>query len=168
MQLASIRTRLTHLTRVAQPSKAANVEYRNPKPEKVIADLSDQILAGEASGVLNWMLEGEKKIRDDGWQLHLTAAQQKVIDDLLLESESHTVFVRESIACDAEEQLTVADCYAGYVEFCNERGWRALTRNKFGAVIGDAIVHQFGITPRHDIRDGNGKPQRGWKGIRLQ
>jgi hypothetical protein len=61
------------------------------------------------------------------------------VDDLLLESESHTVFVRESLVRDAETHLTVADCYAGYVEFCNERGWRALTRNKFGAVIGDAL-----------------------------
>jgi hypothetical protein len=82
-------------------------------------------------------------------------------------AESQTVFVRESLARDNEAQLTVADCYAGYVEFCNERGWRALTRNRFGAVIGDAIVHQFGITPRHDISDVNGKPQRGWRGIRL-
>src|SRR4029453_11836618 len=68
------------------------IEYRNPKPKKVIADLSDQILAREASGVLNWMLEGFEKIRADGWQLHLTTAQQKRVDHLLLESESHAVF----------------------------------------------------------------------------
>ena len=143
------------------------IEYRNPKPEKVISDLSEQILAREASGVLNWMLEGLEEIRADGWQLHLTAAQQKLVDDLLLESESHTVFVRESLVRESDAQLTVADCYAGYVEFCNERGWRALTRNRFGAIIGDAIVHQFGITTRHDIPDSREKPQRGWKGLRL-
>ena len=149
--------------------RLAIIEYRKQKPKNVIADLSEQILAGEASGVLNWMLEGLEKIRADGWQLHLTRGQQKLVDDLLLESESHTVFVRESLVRESEAQLTVADCYAGYVEFCNERGWRALTRNKFGAVIGDAVVHQFGITSRHDISDGNGaNAQRGWKGIRLQ
>ena len=89
------------------------------------------------------------------------------MDDLLLESESHTVFIRETLVREENAQLTVTDCYAGYVEFCNEGGWRALTRNKFGAVIGDAVVHQFGITPRHDIADGKNKSQRGWKGIRL-
>jgi hypothetical protein len=56
--------------------------------------LSEQILTGEACGVPNWMLEGLEKTRADGWQLHLTAAQQKVVDDLLLESESQTVVVR--------------------------------------------------------------------------
>jgi P4 family phage/plasmid primase-like protien len=144
------------------------VEYRNPQPGKVIVDLSEQILAREASGVLNWMLEGFEKIRADDFQLHLTPAQQKVVDDLLLESESHVVFVRANLMRDPGEQLTVADCYAAYVAFCNEHGWRALTRNKFGVVIGDTIVHQFGITIRHDIPDADGKEQRGWKGIRLQ
>jgi hypothetical protein len=43
-----------------------------------------------------------------------------------------------------------------------------LTRNRFGSVIGDAVVHQFWITPRHDITVGNSKTQRGWRGIRLQ
>jgi phage/plasmid primase, P4 family, C-terminal domain len=148
--------------------RLAIVEYRNPKPEKVIVDLSEQILAREASGVLNWMLEGFEKIRADGYQLHLTPAQQKVVDDLLLESESHVVFVRETLERDAEEQLTVADCYAAYVDCCNEHGWRALTRNKFGTVIGDTIVQQFGVTSRHDVLDDKGKEQRGWKGIRLQ
>jgi P4 family phage/plasmid primase-like protien len=148
--------------------RIAIVEYRNPHPEKVIVDLSEQILAREASGVLNWMLGGFEKIRADGFQLHLTLAQQKVVDDLLLESESHVVFVRESLARDPEEQLTVADCYAAYVEFCNEHGWRALTKNKFGAVIGDTVVRQFGITTRHDIPDSKDKEQRGWKGIRLE
>ena len=71
------------------------IEYRKPKPEKVITDLSERILAREASGVLNWMLKGLEKVRADGWQLHLTSAQQQLVDDLLLESDSHTVFVRE-------------------------------------------------------------------------
>ena len=134
----------------------------------MIVDLSEQILTREASGVLNWMLGGLERIRTDDFQLHLTPAQQKVVDDLLLESESYVVFVRESLARDPREQLTVADCYAAYVELCNKHGWRALTKNKFGAVIGDTVVHQFGITTRHDIPDSKGKEQRGWKGIRRE
>jgi hypothetical protein len=54
------------------------------------------------------------------------------------------------------------------VEFCDEHGWRALTRNKFGAVIGDAVAHQFSIPSQDDVADGNSKAQRGWKGIRLK
>jgi putative DNA primase/helicase len=148
--------------------RLAIIEYRKSKAETAIADLSERILACEAPGVLNWMLEGLERLRADGWQLNLTASQQRTVDDLLLESEGHTVFLRESLERDNGAQLTVADCFNGYVEFCTGRGWRALSRNKFGAAIGDAIVHEFGITARHDVPDSAGKPQRGWKGIRLK
>ncbi len=40
---------------------------------------------------------------------------------------------------------------ASYVEFCAEHGWAALTRNKFGQVIGDVVARQYGMTVRHDI-----------------
>jgi P4 family phage/plasmid primase-like protien len=148
--------------------RLAIIEYHKPKPEKVIADLDRRIFTSEASGVLNWMLDGLDKLRADGWQLNLTAQQQERVDNLLLESEGHTVFVRECLTRDAEGQLTVPDCFTAYVEFCTGRGWTALTKNKFGSLIGDVVVRQFGITARNDIRDGSGKAQRGWKGIRQQ
>jgi phage/plasmid-associated DNA primase len=147
--------------------RLAIIEYRKSKPETIIADLDQQILRTEASGVLNWMLAGLNKIRADGWQLRLTASQQAAVDNLLLESDGHAVFVRECLVQDAAGQLTVPDCFAAYVEFCNQRGWTALTKNKFGALIGDVIVRQFGITPSHDIRDTSGKMQRGWRRIAL-
>jgi hypothetical protein len=62
----------------------------------------------------------------------------------------------------------VPDCFSAYVEFCNERGWVALTRKKFGDLIGDAVTRQYGLTVRHDIRDATGKAQRGWNGLRLR
>jgi P4 family phage/plasmid primase-like protien len=144
------------------------VDYHKPKPKQIIADLDRQILGTEASGVLNWMIEGLDKLRADNWQLNLTNGQQTIVDNLLLESDGHNLFVREALNRVEGEQLTVTDCYAAYVEFCSERGWRALTRNKFGAVISDTIAREFAITPRHDISDGTGKPQRGWKGLQLR
>jgi putative DNA primase/helicase len=147
--------------------RLAIIEYRKSKPDKVIADLDKHILDQEASGVLNWMLEGLDKIRSDGWQLRLTPGQQAVIDNLLLESDGHAVFARECLKRDSEQTLTVADCFAAYVEFCNQRGWTTLTKNKFGTVIGDIVARAFGLTIRHDILDANQKPQRGWRGLAL-
>ena len=141
------------------------IEYLKAKPANVIADLSEQILRDEGSGVLNWMLEGLDKIRADGWQLRLTPAQQRVVDDLLLESEGDVVFAKECLERDGTESLTVADCYDRYVAFCNERGWAAMAKRKFSNSIGDTVTRLYGLTVRHDIQDRAGKPQRGWKGI---
>jgi len=143
------------------------IEYRKPKPQKVIADLDRQVLEQEGSGVLNWMLDGLEKLRANHWQLDLTASQQNAVDNLLLESDGHAVFARECLKRDDSQTLIVADCFAAYVEFCTERGWKAMTRNKFSGAIADEVVRQFGLTTRHDIEDANGKPQRGWKGLTL-
>src|SRR5262249_45950623 len=37
----------------------------------------------------------------------------------------------------------------------------------FGKVVPDAITQEHGIAVRHDIKDGTGKPQRGWRGLKL-
>jgi len=89
------------------------------------------------------------------------------VDDLLLESDSHNLFVSEALVRDDEGQLTVEDCFAAYVEFCNDREWSALTKNNFCRKIGDTVVRAYGRTVRHDIPDSNGKAQRGWRGLRL-
>jgi putative DNA primase/helicase len=143
------------------------VRYSGPKPERPIADLSERILRDEAPGVLNFALDGLDQLRADGWQLRLNDRQQRIVDDLLLESDGHAVFTRECLVRDAVGQLTVTDCFTAYVEFCNQHGRSALTKNKFGSLIGDAMVRQFGVAMSHDIPDSNGKPQRGWRGLKL-
>jgi putative DNA primase/helicase len=145
--------------------RLAIIEYRNEKPTNVIADLSERILAEEASGVLNWMLAGLDKIRGDGWQLRLTNAQQALVEDLLMESEADGVFAKECLKKEETESLTVAQSYEAYVGFCNDRSWTPMPKKKFSTSIGDTVTRLFSLTVRNDIPDENGKAQRGWKGI---
>ncbi len=144
------------------------IEYRNNPPETKLADLSERILREEAPGVLNWMLAGLEKLRADNWQLNMSPRHEKIVSDLLLESDSHNVFVAECLERDGTEFLTVADCYEAYVNFTSQRGWAALPQNRFGKLIYEAIVRKFSITQRNDIKDANGKAQRGWKGVCLK
>jgi hypothetical protein len=59
--------------------------------------MSHEILAKEGPGVLNWMLEGLEKVRSEDWQLELNDRQQKLVDDLLMESEAEVVFAKECL-----------------------------------------------------------------------
>lgn len=145
------------------------IEYRKPKPEKVIADLDQQILREEGSGVLNWLLEGLRELRADGWQLNLTSKQREIVDNLLLESNSLALFVTEQIVKTDDSQITANQAFNAYAEYCNDRGWAAINRNRFGQQIGDLVVRQFGKTVRNDISDPQtGKAQRGWRGLNLK
>jgi P4 family phage/plasmid primase-like protien len=144
------------------------VAYENEPPSKVIVDLHRQIIAQEGPGVLNWMLDGLRKIRGDGWQLYSTPKQRARVDQLLLESDSITIFVREALVSDADGELTVFEAHAGYVAFCNNHDWSAISRKQFSETIADQIVHQFGLALRHDVTPrGGSTSHRGWKGIRL-
>jgi phage/plasmid-associated DNA primase len=144
------------------------IEYRQPAPTEVIADLSERILAEEASGVLNWLLDGLDKLRAGNWQLRLTAEQQKLVDDLLNESEAAVVFARECLEADSGASLTLAEAHEAYVRFCLDKGWTAMPRKVFSNSIGDAVAVRYGLTVRNDISDSKGKAQRGWKGVRIR
>lgn len=144
------------------------IPYQKPKPNQAIVDLAEQILRCEGSGVLNFAIGGLEKLRADKWQLHLTARQQSAVDNLLLESDGMTLFVREALAQIDDARLTVPDAFSAYVEYCNKHGWSAVTRKKFGDLIGDAVIRTYGLTVRHDVLDRSGKAQRGWWGLKLR
>jgi P4 family phage/plasmid primase-like protien len=143
------------------------VRYTRPKPERTIADLSERILREEASGVLNFALDGLDQLRANDWQLRLNDRQQRIVDDLLLESDGHRQFIRCCLVKDSAGTVLLSDAFAAYVDFCNDCGWAAITRNHFGKLVPDAVAQEHGIVVRHDTKDGSGKPQRGWRGLRL-
>ena len=99
----------------------------------MIVNLSEEILSAEASGVLNWMLEGLAKLKADDWVLRLTAKQTKTVDDLLLQSDSSNVFVRECLESDeGGGTITSLDLFEAYSRYCRGRDWTALPRHKAG------------------------------------
>jgi P4 family phage/plasmid primase-like protien len=148
--------------------RLAIVEYKKPKPGKVIAQLADMILKQEGSGVLNWALQGLKQLRDDGWCIHLSSSQRGLVDKALLESESPRVFAEQGLEQDENSELTWNDCFAAYVAFCKERNWTPLARGKASNPIEKSIITNFGLSQRNDIVGPTGRDQRGWKGLRIK
>lgn len=128
----------------------------------------DLFLATEASGVLNWMLDGLYALRSGRWQLALSPVQKMRVDELLLESDSVNEFFKDRCLADSTaEGLTITDAFAAYADYCADRGWTGLTRNLFGRDCQEVAQRIFRVTPRHDIKGADGKKQRGWKGFRL-
>jgi P4 family phage/plasmid primase-like protien len=144
------------------------IRYEKPKPANVIPDLDKQILQNEASGALNWMLDGLYALRAANWQLVLSPGQEARVDELLLESDSINEFFRERCVADSTaEGLTVTDAFAAYSDFCMDKGWTGLSRNSFGRDCQEVAQRNFRVAIRHNIKGTDGKNQRGWKGFRL-
>jgi P4 family phage/plasmid primase-like protien len=148
--------------------RLAIIRYEKSKPPNVIPDLDREILEKEAAGVLNWMLDGLYALRSANWQLALSPNQTKRVDELLLESDSVTVFFRERCLADAlADGLTVTDAFGAYADFCMDKGWNAVDRYRFGRDCSEIVQRLFRLGARHDIKGQDAKRQRGWKGLRL-
>jgi P4 family phage/plasmid primase-like protien len=143
------------------------IRFPNPRPDHVIVHLDKLILQRESSGVLNWALEGLDQLRADGWQLNQTSEQQKRVDDLLLESDSISIFAKECLSQVADAETILKDTWPVYVRFCNSKEWRIMPEKKFSPAITDAVARIHVVTISHSIPDASGKNQRGWRGISM-
>jgi len=145
------------------------IHYAQPKPVHAIPDLDKLILNEEASGVLNWMLDGLYALRAANWNLALSPEQKTRVDELLLESDSVQEFFKDECVADSPaEGLTVTDAFAAYADYCSQRGWTGLNRNLFGRDSQEIVQRIYRIAIRHDLKGADGKKQRGWKGFRLK
>lgn len=143
------------------------MEFKRPKPEQEILQLADKILATEASGILNWSLDGYDKFRADGNRIILNERQQKCVDDLLLESDSVNYFSETCLLrAFLVDSLSVEEAYQGYVNFCKQNEWTPVSRRAFGSEIPDIISRKFSISQRNDIRTPNNSQTRGWSGLK--
>jgi hypothetical protein len=106
------------------------------------------------------------KLREDRWRLHQSLRQQRIVDDLLGESDSGVRFVRDILRRSASsDSITVDECYERFNAYCVNHGWDAITKAQFSGQAEEAIRREFGFSRRNDIIGPNGKAQRGWKGI---
>ena len=71
------------------------------------------------------------------------------------------------LIADPNSELTVTEAFDEYVSFCCRHDWTPSTRRRFGSVIADIVVQQFGLVDRNDIKGRGTKPLRGWKGLGL-
>lgn len=144
------------------------VEYKNTKSDSVIVDFSERLLDTEAPGILNWMLDGRDILSLNEYVLKLSPEQKKVVDDLLLESESAMIFVQECLIREEPARLTTIECFNAYGMYCKARNWNPLLQSDANKLITQAITIVFAITQCHDIPGINGTSQRGWRGIKVK
>ena len=141
------------------------------KVEKMNPDLAKQIVAEEASGIINWMIQGVIALRRD-FELHgawgLEEEQKNRIESLLMESDSLLYFVHEEVLVGSEaDSLTVQEVRRAYDRFCDDHGWAPQSKAVVERELPHVLTDKFKAAKRHDIRRDR-TDQRGWRGIKLK
>ncbi len=147
------------------------VRYESPPPAKKIPDFGGYLIRTEGSGILNWALEGARKvlteIPDEGGDLVLTARQRGIVDSLLAESDSLRCFLEERVIADSFGDVTTSELVEAYAAFCPERRWQPLPITEVQGKLEGLMLEMFGVTKRHDIKRED-KNQRGFNGVKFR
>ena len=150
------------------------VRYDAPFTGKKIFEIEKYLLAREASGMLNWCIDGLSLLFQDyakAGDIVLTPDQRKRVTDLLSESDSLRLFVSTQIVRDdslmdngQSHSLTVEQIVSEYTHDCIEdKQWTPLTSSAAEKRLPDLMLQHFGTPKTHDV-PRNGKNKRGfWK-----
>ena len=84
---------------------------------------AEVLLREEGSGILNWALEGARKLLMNGGQIPRSEEQTKRIKALLLERDSVRSFIEDMVIADPMGQVTSEQLYAAYWQFCHTQDW---------------------------------------------
>ena len=116
-----------------------------------------QHIADRAKAVLD--------VDDQFFSRHKRFLRGKIIDPNA--EPIYRAFVKQALKPKPEAMLTVSDCFTQYDEFCRAQGLNTLERSEFKKLVAEVIRKEFGAKLRHDIRNGNGRQNDGWKGIAI-
>jgi len=141
------------------------LSFKKPDHDQHIGKMGELILKTEASGILNWLLEGRAKLAKDKLQLTQTTEQKARAVNLLLGSDSPAAFVRCCIQKQKGGVIWLADLYEHYQKWCRKHSVSPSRSIDFMRMAKGAIETTFGLSPRHDLIGEHGKARRGWSGL---
>ncbi|MFA6544628.1 MAG: hypothetical protein WCS99_09405 [Limisphaerales bacterium] len=77
-------------------------------------------------------------------------------------------FIGQAVRPQPGQLLSITDCYAGFEGFCRNNGVEPVARKQFRQLVVDIIREEFGLGLRADLKNAQGRFQRGWKGLTVE
>jgi len=87
--------------------------------------------ADELSGILNWALEGLKRLRDNGWNFTNTASSDATREEYKRQSDPVWAFVDKCLIESSEGVLTKERIYNAFKEFSHQNSIPLTSRDQF-------------------------------------
>jgi P4 family phage/plasmid primase-like protien len=144
------------------------VPFTGKPPKKRIPNFADYLFEREASGILNWAIAGAMALFRDIEQagtIVLTPKQRARVDDLLAESRSLELFVRDEIG--RGDGLPKARALEAYGDFCGARGWEAFPLHRQQREIPELVL-KFHHQAVSNSLPHDGRPVQGWRNLELK
>lgn len=132
--------------------------------EKQDRTLVDRLLTEEGSGILNWILDGARHVRNSNWRIELTATQKVRRDKLVDEIRSMDMFVCNYIRRSAGNEFSSRSAYATYIRHQRDLGLEFLEEAAFYKRFAKSMGTEYNAVGCNSI---HGQKIRGYKGFEL-
>lgn len=141
---------------------------RQVNKDKRIFDLGKIIASEEASGILNWMIEGYYRLRDNKWTFTRSQQVEDLLDSYRKDNNNVLNFVEE--CCEFRDNFFMSNesSYSKYQEWCKESGVNAIKKKSFIQEIVDNFGHNEGYGSKgYGVYRDKVNGSRGLSGIGL-
>jgi putative DNA primase/helicase len=145
------------------------VDFDGKKPAKPIPNFADKLFEEEASGILNWLIEGAVAYRNEmnkRGTLTLNEIQMQRVNTLLRDSDSVRSFVDTRLIAAKEKDVSSEQLLLAYYQACKVHNWTPVGEHAFQKRMPDLVLEKFSVCRRNDIQR-EGKAVRGYKHISL-
>jgi putative DNA primase/helicase len=151
--------------------------YEKPYNGQRIFEIEQYLLAREASGILNWCIEGLRMLLADyakTGDIILPRSQQDRISSLLGESDSLRIFISSEIVRDDRKMangesysLTTEEIVTEYFDDCiNTRKWIPVSKDAAEKQLPDLMLRYFNAAKSHNLERQGKKNLRGFRHVK--
>lgn len=133
-------------------------------PDKTLAD---KLLMDHRSAILNWLLDGARRVRKNNWNIHLTDDQISRRDRIVEATRGVEIFVKNHIAEMPGKNFRTGDAYELFTRLHKTAGYEYLPEDTFRKRLAKTMALEYGAAASNTIPGPNGKPVRGYRGFKL-
>ncbi|MGC8676527.1 MAG: phage/plasmid primase, P4 family, partial [Candidatus Micrarchaeia archaeon] len=100
----------------------------NPAPSEKQANpnLVSEIIESELPGVLNWLLEGLRRLIKNGWRLSASQTTEEIRLDYIRRSDTVKAFIEDAITVKQGAYTPKNELYDAYVDYCRKNKYQPL------------------------------------------
>jgi hypothetical protein len=89
---------------------------------------------------------------ETGGDIELSAAQVRIVDGLLAESDSLRHFLTENVVQDESSDLSTTEIVEAYAEYCPLKGWNPKPITVIHRELESLMLELFGTSKSHSIK----------------
>lgn len=142
------------------------IRFGSPIKDKIPNFIATLTTEEERSGLFNFAMEGlERLLKQGQFSYYQTAVETKI--EMMRSGSSMAMFTTEMLELEAKSEISKAEMYDAYTNFCAERGLSAETMDGFGKKFLFYVKYaNEGLI--YDTDRTGGSRVRGWRNVRVK